>query len=217
MKSPAREQLLELQDSDWLSFFRDIYLGFGPPEALVLRCVRRAYRDFNRTWHGAKDPTAQREQRRSAGLATIVEAVRTLQRRRIGTRAFDIWHSDTMAALMRATDPEGKGTGLTLGQAQKWINMSLKYAVGSREPGLHWVEPVAHVPIDRILLAQLGREPRFQPAVECLPDGAWSKLEDEAAYLAFQRKLRQATAPSYPLALEFQLWLAAQRMAGSPH
>jgi len=203
----------EIHDSDWLAFYRDLYLGFGSPDSLVSRCVRRAYRDFNRTWHGARDPTARREERRTAGLTTIVDAVSDLQKREMSARSFDIWHTNTMADLMSATDPATEGTGLTLGQAQKWINMSLKYAIGSRTPGLHWLEPLAHIPIDRIILAQLGKDPIYQPALACLPHGAWSKLQDGSAYLAFQRMLRLATAPSYPLALEFRLWLAASSVA----
>jgi hypothetical protein len=203
----------DLQDHDWLAFYRDLYLGFGTPDNLVSRCVRRAYRDFNRTWHGARDPTARREERRTAGLTTIVDAVVGLQRRQMSARSFDTWHTNTMKDVVSVTDPVAEGTGLTLGQAQKWINMSLKYAIGSRTPGLRWVEPLAHIPIDRIILAQLGKDPICQPALDCLPHGAWSKLQDGAAYLAFQRKLRLATAPSYPLALEFRLWLAASSVA----
>ncbi len=142
---------------------------------------------------------------------SIVDAVGGLQNKRLSARSFDIWHANAMVDLISATDPTIEGTGLTLGQAQKWINMSVKYAIGSRVPGLDWVEPLAHIPIDRIVLAELGRDPTYQSALNCLPDGAWSKLQDGLAYLAFQRKLRQATAPSCPLALEFRLWLAAAR------
>jgi hypothetical protein len=163
---------IDLKDSDWLVFYRDLYLGFGSPDSLVLRCARRAYRDFNRTWHGARDPAARREERRTAGLTTIVDAVSSLQNRRLNARSFDIWHTNTMAALISATDPATEGTGLTLGQAQKWINMSLKYAIGSRVPGMNRVEPLAHIPIDRIVLAQLGRDTAYQSALKCLPDGA---------------------------------------------
>src|SRR4051812_18831723 len=116
-----------LDDNDWLAFFRDLYLGFGSSDELVLRCVRRAYRDFNRTWHGAVDPAGRRPERRGAAEAAIVRALNKTAGAAMDQAKFDAWHTRIRAAVMRASDPAQEGDGLTLGQAQKWINMSVKY------------------------------------------------------------------------------------------
>ncbi len=44
---------------------------------------------------------------------------------------------------------------LTCGQAQKWLNMTLKYCWVCGSDDLKWLDPwfaVAHMPIDRIVL-----------------------------------------------------------------
>jgi hypothetical protein len=198
-------------DRDWLTFFRDLYLGFGPPDEIIRRCIRRAYRDFNRTW--AKGPTLEDERTtaRTAGEDVLAAALDELRNLNVDQRAFDAWHSRIRRALMGATQPAVRGAGLTLGQAQKWVNMSVKYVVGGRVMGLERFERVAHVPIDRILLEELRQRPQFAAVLTHLPDGAWSKLSNESAYEAFQVALRNLVAPSSPLSLEFSLWLASQR------
>ena len=109
---------------------------------------------------------------------------------------------------MRASDPVTEGSGLALGHAQKWIAMSITYAVGGRAPGFAGLGVVAHVPIDRVLLDALKRHPKFRPALARLPPGPWSKLrvEDEQAYETFQKELRRLAAPLALLVLEFRLW-----------
>jgi hypothetical protein len=204
-----------VEDRDWLAFFRDLYLGFGPPDELILRCVRRAYRDFNRTWHGARDPAGRRNEVRGAAEVAIVDALTALRMAKLGQSGFDRWHSVAMKAVMFATDPEARGTGLTLGQAQKWINMSVKYVVGGRVDGFDWVEAFAHVPIDRILIAQIEQHPDLRIINDTLPPGAWSKLTDESAYLAFQKGLRNIVSPLVPLSVEFRLWSTAVRSLGN--
>jgi hypothetical protein len=75
--------------------------------------------------------------------------------RDIDQATFDAWHAKCWKALMRATDPGKMGGGVTLGQAQKWVNMRMKYAVDGRLAGFERLEALAHVPIDRMLLASL--------------------------------------------------------------
>jgi|SRR5665213_3969038 len=200
-----------LDEGDWFDYFRDVYLGFGSPEGLVRRCVNRAYRDFNRTWHGAQDPAGQRLERRETAETAIVEALSAIVDRGIDQAAFDIWHRDTRNAVIYASDPAQRGSGLTLGQAQKWINMSTKYVVGSGAPGFAGLKVVAHVPIDGLLLTALERDCKFTPALKLLPKIAWSKLSDEQAYEKFQCEVRRLAAPSSPLVLEFRLWSEEMR------
>jgi hypothetical protein len=138
----------------------------------------------------------------------IVEALNAIADRDMDQAGFDIWHRCTRNAVMRASDPVARGNGPTLGQAQKWINMSVKYAVGGRAPGFAGLGVVAHAPIDRVLLNALKRYPKFVSVVTPLFAVVWTKLRDEQAYEQFQRDVRRLAAPLPPLVLEFRLWLA---------
>jgi len=197
-------------DHAWLTFFRDLYLGFGPPDQLLLRCVQRAYRDFNRTWIIAPGQSDQRPAVRGKCHSALVTALSALSDEHAALDAYDNWHSELIVALMRISDPLADNRGLTLGQAQKWINMSVKYAIGGRLPGFERFERCAHMPIDRILIKELTAQPKFRAAVSLLPIGPWSRLTDAAAYSAFQREVRALAAPDAPLILELALWMHAQ-------
>jgi len=123
---------------------------------------------------------------------------------------YDRWHSRLMTRLMLASAPTSDGTGLTLGQAQKWVNMSVKYAVGGRLADFEQFEKCAHVPIDRILLKELAIHPKYRSVVDLLPEGAWSRMDNPHAYGAFQRKLRELASPEPPLLVELDLWMKSQ-------
>jgi hypothetical protein len=73
--------------------------------------------------------------------------------------AFDDWRATLRQDLMDATRGANRAKGITLGQAQKWINMAVKYASGGRVPPPRF-ERAAHMPIDQVLLEELrGRAP----------------------------------------------------------
>src|SRR5262249_1061573 len=74
--------------------------------------------------------------------------------------------------------------------------------VGGRLPDFEHVEALAHMPMDRIVLRALTGMAKFRPALAQIPPGAWSRLSDEYAHDAFQRKIRTLAALS-PIALEF--------------
>jgi|LauGreDrversion4_2_1035121.scaffolds.fasta_scaffold406417_2 hypothetical protein len=201
-----------IDDRSWLIFFRELYLGFGLEDQLLERCVKRAYLDFNRTWYGAREAQAIRSEARTAGAMAIIRALKHLQHSRISQKKFDTWHAQLRRELGRCTDPSDRGNGLTLGQSQKWINMSIKYVVGGRLEGFSRLEAFAHIPIDRIILAAMRREPSLAPVLAYLPDGSWSRLTDETGYEGFQKSLREKIFPKTPLGFEFHLWMKAQKM-----
>jgi hypothetical protein len=161
-QSAPRDARLDLT---WMRFFRDLYLGFGPEHELLLRCAKRAYRDFNRTWRIAPGQAHQRSSVRALCCEALVEGLSALSDEHAVQEQYDKWHGGLMDKLMRVSDPAADGSGLTLGEAQKWINMSVKYAVGGRLLRFDPFERFAHVPIDRILLKELSDRPEFASAV----------------------------------------------------
>ena len=85
---------------------------------------------------------------------------------------FEEWHRE-MANLLIA---ELGGKELcSYGRAAKIISIYLKTSVGIRLPLEHPVQAVLHPPIDRILLQNLGNEPRFS-GLKQLKSVNWTQL-----------------------------------------
>lgn len=195
-----------------------LLLLFGAvPTSALGRCVRRAYRNLNRTLHGigshASNQPLQQEapallESRLSGLlgGSSVES----------QAAYDAWHEHVIQEL-RALYSNNGFTSFSVGQGQKWINMALKYAVifgEERISGTSRLFKWLHVPIDNIILDEVRalRGP--------VPTTAWSRLQKYPEYLAVQTWFRtsveiQARYPeAAPLAVEFHLWESGMRKAG---
>lgn len=181
----------------------------------VRACVRKAYLDMSRTLHGFGS-LAHRDEIRaethewvSAELQTIVQPDARVG---VSQEAFDSWHQRTVLSLRRLYHECGFG-GFAVGQGQKWVNMSLKYAVALGEeilPGIDRLTRWAHVPLDNVVLS----------APECLraPTFAtrWSRLDDYERYFAFQAWFREAFPDRPPLATEFKLWQEGMNAGRGP-
>jgi len=90
-----------------------------------------------------------------------------------------------------------------VGQAQKWLNMALKYVFAfgeDRVAGFAGVFGMAHIPLDNIILDQLRGYgvPRLSTR--------WSRLAEYEEYMDIQRWVRSTFPGSAPLAVEFTLW-----------
>lgn len=191
-ENPSRE--------DYFNFMIRCYFGEGG-EPLKL-CVRRAYLDLNRTMHGFAQHSSAKRLREEAHRKLALQVI-ALKQVKAGQKSFDAWHF-RCCANMREHYREG-GFGLfTYGQAQKWVNMTLKYVFVLGEERLAGFLPYysfAHIPIDNVFVAAA----KAVGASE-LPT-PWSRLDDYATYLALQKGYRKMFAPSAPLAAEFRLWL----------
>ena len=181
---------------DQHEFALKLYFGGRKP----LECATaRAYQDFCRTAHGIGKYKGAREH----AEARIQEALRQQSNSRVPVtdEKFDNWHEE----LCREVREKSRDCGfeLSVGQAQKWINMTLKYLFVFGEesaPGFAKFYPHCHIPIDNIIL----RRPEFDGLEDfgC----AWSRISDYARYLSFQNKVREKFKGSCPLAVEFWLW-----------
>lgn len=193
-----------------------IRLYFGPGSDYLRLCVRRAYLDLNRTLHGFSAFVGARMLRDSAH-AEVESQISQLRAAcpAINRAGFDDWHQQAVGALRQLYRDQGFGaensrSGFTVGQAQKWLNMALKYvfAIGEeRLPGYGAVYSYAHVPIDNIILSAL--KPKGAPS----PRVAWSRLDDYSEYMEFQQWCRESFPRSAPLAVEFRLWLDSEQRA----
>lgn len=96
----------------------------------------------------------------------------------------------------------------TYGQAQKWVNMSLKYLYVMGFDDMSHIERVIHVPVDSLIIDaanELGVR---------WPSASWSKLDNYSEYLAFQKKLRQKIPDrtECPLVWENHAWIELARI-----
>jgi hypothetical protein len=116
---------------------------------------------------------------------------------------FDTWHRAACIRLCTTYKQHGYD-GFHIGQAQKWLNMSLKYIYvfgAKRLPGYDHLYQFGHVPLDRIIVQRLQNDydaPKLSTS--------WSQIEDYEEYLRFQQWIRDTFADSVPLAVEFHLW-----------
>lgn len=186
-------------------------LYFGPEPDFVKQCVRRAYLDLSRTAHGIEHAHEQRVH----AAVKLREWIGALAASEVdwNQAGFDEWHRRVCLDLIQLVQAKDY-TGFTIGQAQKWLNMSLKYIYiygEERIPGYQKLYSYCHVPIDNIVM----RSPTFRQHISF--QGTWSRLDSYEPYLATQRRIREHFSPSSPLAVEFHDWLAqTQTVAAQP-
>src|SRR5664280_2411381 len=138
--------------SDWDDFVAVCY--FGREGDWLDRCIRRAYLDMNRTLHGLGKLGEGHLDWKTAMLNVLRDRLTMLPDEHVWTQAsFDAWHHKSVDVLKQVSSEHG--FPLSVGQAQKWINMSVKYAIAlgeRRVPGFHCVYDVTHVALDNIVL-----------------------------------------------------------------
>jgi hypothetical protein len=168
-------------------------------EAYIDSAIDLAYRDFNRTIHGYSKVTMSNlhSDLRNV-LKSFIEDIRTTTYTK---NEFDLLHEKVCEAMINEFDnavPSDKAR-LHYGQAQKWVNMTLKYllTLSIISPTLADVEinyQHFHVPIDKYILIYLGLNPF-----------SWSRIGKEQ-YLSYQEIFRDKYPNVIPIAKEFSIW-----------
>ena len=164
--------------------------------------IKRAYRDMNRTIDEIDKEKIKLEKDRV--VASLKELIIEKQINAIIDQpSFDEWHSELCRAVT-------KNDFYTFGQAQKWVNMTLKYLLVLEYEPVHRLIHYLHVPIDKVVVGKAleGKQPLFYGNPdEYLP---WSKkLVDDTKnkYYIFQDSLREAMPKDlYPIQWEFKVW-----------
>ena len=188
----------QLTEADIQNFFRFLY--FGKYTDVVSVSMDKAYLDFNRTLHGLdaykknnnnKDCVTDAKKVLTESIHELLEPKTKIQNQ----QAFDDWHQETCDRLRQKFDD----FPFQYGQAQKWINMALKYIFILEPDQVDPVYPFFLVPIDNILLEHL--KPYAPPTLSC----SWSRIDNYEEYLCFQRWFRDFTGN--PMDNEFLLFM----------
>lgn len=183
-----------------------IRLYFGNRDDLLHACISRAYRDFNRTGHGLSrlENKGALYTQASDYLRQTFSDIQQDKTNVSNQEQFDRWHQATCGRLAECYINHGYNT-FSIGQAQKWINMTFKYIFtmgDNRLPDFYNLYKLCHIPIDNIVLDELRKEAGF-PGLTC----AWSRLDDYGKYLSCQKWIRERFPSDAPLDIEFRMWM----------
>ena len=219
--------------------FLNGHLGRNDEEAYE-RCSHFAYRDMCRTipfaenYKEEKSKGAQENKRIARSKQEKREEVTRMLREQIEAwmasppvlqEQFDRAHSrlcnDIIALYENTTQQDNPAHSLFFGQAQKWVNMTLKnlYVYSMSNPAatlsLAALVPFMHIPLDSIIIDIAADEKRCYVDPSDLtygvkkPDVAWSKLSEEK-YNDYQSRLiasiRAHSGEDAPILWELTHW-----------
>ena len=173
----------------------------------------KAYLDMNRTLTFLKsgeepEVAEEREQLRDQAIAEMFVCFGTVE------GAYDTWHKTVCDCIIgvyqthlkkRTKTGDVEGCDMTYGQAQKWLNMTIKYiwlvcSVYGTSATFRYYESLMrrerefHVPLDRYIIDHVRTCHREsgKPLPEAIKKikSEWSRMTDYAAYLGYQDALK---------------------------
>lgn len=196
------------------AFYFGAHVAADPTSPGAIRTVsKRAYRDLSRTLHGIgshPDKTTLLENTHTS-LNQFVADLETATTQDEFDDQHDTWCQDRTHFFDEHPHPNRKEFTFAYGQAQKWINMTLKYLAVLDHPAVARVYRFLHVPIDSIIYKEAAHL-TTGIGVPRPPRGvAWSKLTRDQ-YRDYQQHLRDNIADTSdgtlaPLDWEAQAWI----------
>ena len=207
----------ETQRQSLIAFYFGPTVATSRPETteVVIAASHRAYRDLNRTLTGFGS-YRDRESLRNEVHASISEFISTVGAVKT-QEEFDKHHQDQcekICKLFERVEISNHTFNFHPGQAQKWLNMTLKYLAVLDHPQVQRVYEYLHVPIDKFVYEAALKEGIKRP----LPNPksstrstAWSRLTYKQ-YWDYQQELRKLVGPTKehatPLDWEAAVWVS---------
>ena len=178
----------------WIKVYFDLSEGYK------IAAIKRAYRDFSRTLENFPKDETQKNSLKTNWIGVIKNKLEELLSTQFNSQEdFTIWHQSTCFQL-RIINPDFQ---LTQGQAQKWINMTLKYLFALGEDRVNGITnnyQYFHVPIDNIIMNKLN-----DIGIDKF-NTVWSKIQDYNTYHEYQNKIRDTYKGQIPMDVEFMLF-----------
>ena len=193
----------KLTTEDVKDFLLNAY--FGDVADPIYTAANSAYLDLNRTIEFKKAPNISKE-RKSALRHKCVEIIKAriagLSKDGLFDKEmFDSWHSALCEAICRKYNDSG--IHFHYGQAQKWVNMTMKYLSVIDCTRTEGYFECLHVPIDSIVFDLAHEEFELKR-----PTNRWSRMTKEE-YVSYQEALRSKITENTdlsPLLWEFRSW-----------
>lgn len=182
-----------------LDFLKMLY--FGVTENPFEAASKRAYTDMCRTIRfNGKSGEAMRKkvdvllEERIPDLVMIKDA-----------KEFTFWHESSCEEIVALY--AGEGIEFYIGQAQKWVNMTLKYLYVLVPDVVEPFYRFLHIPLDNYIM-DIAKKQYGVPALPC----AWSRIPDYKTYLDYEERLIEVI-DEIPLDWEFLKWVESARSA----
>lgn len=197
---------MKKKEEEFLKFLYAVCFGNydDPYEA----ASSRAYRDFCRTirFSDNTDDSIRKGLRKETteSIKGFIQEVHKLEEN--GSLSQDEFDKKHRALSDKIIEIYRNESELTYGQAQKWINMTIKYLYVLDDDKIKSIVQYCHVPLDKYILKYametLGIKQEKEP---------WSKWDDYDKYLEYQKSLRETIKGEYPLRWELTAWMTATR------
>ncbi|MEO7045479.1 MAG: hypothetical protein ABI091_09265 [Ferruginibacter sp.] len=168
-------------------FFIKLY--FNTDNGFYYAGINRAFLDFSRTLKIKDENRANLKQ--NAEKFILIQLTKATQTEFSNQTEFDNFHKISCKKLRESWNE------LSFGQAQKWINMTLKYWLllgNKRIKGIEKNAKYFHIPIDSYV--QKGMFPK-------IPLKPWSKINDFKEYMNYQLQHRKIESGNCPMIDEF--------------
>lgn len=195
-----------LSKDDAVRFYARIALDTSDYRDAIMVCINRSYRTaYSRLKGlGQVEPDIISDQK-----GIISELIQQLMEKNLSMEQFDTEHKKTCEALQESFNKSKTGIMLSVGRAQKWINMSLKHLVILSLADFHkatdqfWQNyKHFHIPVDSFIINHKEIKAVYS---QYLQKTAWSNITNYDAYLEFQKQLRSEHGPL--LDYEFDIWI----------
>ena len=212
----------KIDEKDILEFFK--YSYFGDLKDPIEAASNRAYRDMCRTLNFDILPKKDKD----TTISNLKKDVNFIFKKEIpiinegsitSQKEFDTWHHGLCDNIIekckkiekyKKTDNDKKEKiQLTYGQAQKWVNMTIKYLYILEVEGYSFDNIIMwlHIPIDNYIFDAVEKELEIDRPVD-----AWSRWDKYEEYLKYQKDIREeipkkSDIDTPPLLWEFDNWL----------
>lgn len=183
-----------LSEKDYNTFYKSIV--FGIIDEPIKASINAAYRDVCRTITGFSKHKNHDEILNNATLVLENEIRKLVEKEMSNQSEFDKWHKKCCNKLIEAFENQK----FYYGQAQKWINMSLKNLSMIEHNLVEKNYEFFHIPIDNYIMDITNEKISV----------AWSRIIDYKEYIEYQINFRNRYK-GIPLDNEFKLWLESKK------
>lgn len=190
---------------EYVSVSKDAYdflkhMLFGAWNSIYVASSERAYRDMCRTLRNIRQADTNSTKLRSEiDLLLEQEICSLLDQGIVNQKQYDQWH-EKLCNYIREHYRDN-GFDMTFGQAQKWVNMTMKYLFIADVPGIADAFYFCHVPIDTYIIN--AAEEQLNLKRPALP---WSQMDDYKEYAAYEKQIRMRLGNVAPLEWELKTW-----------
>ena len=177
------------------------HMLFGAWKSIYVASSERAYRDMCRTLRNIRQSDTNSTKLRSEIDLLLEQEICAIFDKGIENQTqYNAWHEKLCFRIRKHY--RDNGFYMTIGQAQKWVNMTMKYLFIADVPGTADAFYFCHVPIDSYIIT--AAEEQLSLKRPALP---WSKMDDYNEYAEYERQIRMRLGSVAPLEWEFKTWI----------